>query len=148
MFTIKTVADLERFKKSGLFSPAYCSAVEEYFWQLIESLLPPGVEATDYSLEREGYLVALQTVDDPHNLASVGLPDGLVNSFPGPEWVESVVLVPDNVQIFKLMYLYDNDFCMIFFLDSRLWPDDHQLQDYITEQIAFETLPDEPVERS
>lgn len=147
MFKIKTVADLERFKESGLFSPAYCKAVEEYFWQLIKSLLPPGVEAADYSLEDEGYLVVLQIDDDPHNLSSVGLPDGLVNSFPGPEWVEMITL-SDHSVIFRMMYLYDNDFAMIFYLDSRLWPEDSPLHSFIAEQLEYESSPDEAVERS
>lgn len=149
MFKINNVADLERFKASGLFSPAYCNVIEEYFLQLIESLLPPDVEAIDYSLEssNEGYFIVLQAGDNPHSLPSVGLPEGLVNSFPGPEWVETINL--SDTTVYRLFYLYDNEFFALFHFDSRLWPTDTELHSFLSEQLEYNSMSDEAIsERS
>lgn len=134
MIKIKTKADLTKLKASAEISPAYYDLVETYFLQLVESLCPPDVDPGAYSLELDGYIVVLQSQDDPFRLPEVGFPDGLVSSFPGPEWMELHCLA-DGLQVLQIAYLLDNDFMMIFYVDQALWQADPLLVDFVQDNL-------------
>lgn len=138
MIKIKTKSDLEQLKSTAKVSSDYIVLVESYFLQLLEALCPPEFASDQYDLERDGYVVVLESSDDPHNLAQVGLPHGL-SSFPGPEWSEFHELADGN-KVWQFAYLMDNDFVMIYYFNDCLWPDDPVMQQFLEDQRAAEQL--------
>lgn len=136
MIKIKTKADLKRLETCPSVSPAYYNLVELYFQQLVEALCPLDADLEKYSLENDGYIVVLECSDDPHSLQKIGLPLGLVNSFPGPEWSELHELA-DGTRVYQLAYLLDNDFMIHFYFDSGLWHDDPVMQQFLQEQAEY-----------
>lgn len=139
MIKIKTKSDLKRLEACLEISPAYYNLVELYFLQLIEALCPPESDPEQYSLENDGYIVVLECHDDPHNLQNVGLPLGLAESFPGPEWSELHEL-PDGTKIYQLAYMMTNDYMMFYYFDDRLWRDDQIIQQFLKEQAAYDEI--------
>lgn len=135
MIKIKTKADLEELIVCTEISPAYYQLVEQYFLQLIEALCPPEFNPDQYSLENDGYIVVLTREDNPHKLGQTGLPDGLANSFPGPEWSEYHEL-SDDTYVYQIAYLMDNDYMMIYYMDDCLWQDDPVMQQFLQDQWA------------
>lgn len=119
MYIIRTKTDLQHFIRSGLFSNAYCTAIEEYFNHLTESLAPPGCDPDEYDLTKDGYIVVLQEEDNPYSLPEVGLAEGLMVTFPGPEFIEKEFL-SDGTILFRMVFLYMNDYAMTFFF-SNIW---------------------------
>lgn len=136
MIKIKTKSDLKRLESCPDISPAYYNLVELYFLQLIESLCPPEADLEKYSLENDGYIVVLEYSDNPHNLQKTGLPLGLVNSFPGPEWSELHELA-DGTRVYQLAYLLDNDFMMFYYFTDCLWRKDPLMQQFLKEQAEY-----------
>lgn len=141
MIKIKTKADLNQLKSCTEVSPAYYQLVEEYFSQLIEELCPEDYDPDLYNLERDGYIVVLTSEDNPHKLAEVGLPNGIANSFPGPEWSEYHEL-SDGTNVYQIVYMMTNDFFMIYYLDACLWPNDPIMQQFLQDQWAESTFND------
>lgn len=139
MVKIKTKADLKRLETCPAISPAYYNLVELYFLQLVDALCPMEADPEKYSLENDGYIVVLECTDDPHQLQKTGLPLGLVNSFPGPEWSELHELA-DGTRIYQLAYLMDNDFMMFYYFDELLWHDDPLIQQFLREQAEYGEL--------
>lgn len=138
MIKIKTQADLKQLECCSEISPNYYQLVEQYFYQLIEALCPPESDPNQYNLENDGYIVVLDSQDDPHNLLQVGLPDGLC-SFPGPEWSEFHEL-SDGTNVYQIAFLMDNDYVMIYYMDNRLWQDDPVIQQFLQDQWAEDEL--------
>ncbi len=136
MVIIKTKADLKRLETCPAISPDYHNLVELYFLQLVDALCPLDGDPEKYSLEDDGYIVVLECSDDPHNLQKFGLPLGLVNSYPGPEWSELHELA-DGTRVHQLAYLLDNDFMMFYYLDDGLWHDDPIMQQFLREQAEY-----------
>lgn len=136
MVKIKTKSDLKRLETCPGISPDYYNLVELYFLQLVDALCPMEADPEKYSLENDGYIVVLECTDDPHNLQKTGLPLGLVNSFPGPEWSELHELA-DGTRIYHLAYLLDNDFMMLYYFDELLWHDDPVIQQFLREQAEY-----------
>lgn len=141
MIKIKTKANLEKLRTCTEVSPAYYQLVEQYFFQLIESLCPPELNPDQYNLDNDGYIVVLTSQDDPHKLAEVSLPDGLAQSYPGPEWSECHEL-SDGTNVYQIAFMMDNDFIMIYYMDSRLWQDDPIMQQFLHDQWAEGTFED------
>ncbi len=139
MIKIKTKADLEQLRACPEVITDYYELVENYFLQLIDALCPPEADPDLYSLENDGYIVVLDSRDDPHHLSSVGLPDGLANSFPGPEWSEFHEL-PDGTNVYQIAYMMDNDYIMIYYMDNRLWQNDPVIRQFLGEQWANDAL--------
>lgn len=138
MIKIKTQANLKQLQNCSEISPEYYQLVEQYFFQLIEALCPPEFDPTTYNLENDGYIVLLNSWDNPHNLSEVGLPDGIAQSFFGPEWSEFHQL--SETTICQIAYMYDNDFIMIFFLDQAHWTHDPIMQQFLQDQWAEEDM--------
>ena len=138
MITIKTKDDLDNLRRCPEVSPEYYQLVEQYALQLIGELCPPEYDPDLYSLEKDGYIVVLEKQDNPHQLSEVGLPDGIAQSFYGPEWSEYHAL-PDGTNVYQIAYLINNDFCMIYYMDASLWPDDPLIQDFLRDQWADDT---------
>lgn len=139
MIKIKTKSDLKLLESCPDISPAYYNLVELYFLQLMEALCPPESDPEQYNLENDGYIVVLECQDDPHNLPQVGLPLGLAESFPGPEWSELHEL-PDGTKIHLFAYMMDNDYMMFYYFDSHLWRDDQVIQQFLQEQAAYNEI--------
>lgn len=133
MIIIKTQADLKQLECCSEISPEYYQLVEQYFYQLIEALCPPESDPEQYNLENDGYIVVLDSQDDPHKLPTAGLPDGLANSFPGPEWSELYELA-DGTNVYQIAFMMDNDYMMIYYMDNRLWEDDPVIQQFLQDQ--------------
>ena len=139
MIKIKIKSDLDKLKNHPEISPAYFQLVEEYFSQLIEELCPPDYDPDLYDLERDGYIVVLTNNDNPHKLAEVGLPDGIANSFPGPEWSEYHEL-SDGTKVYQIVYMMTNDFFMIYYMNEQLYPNDPIIQQFLMDQWAEGTF--------
>lgn len=139
MIKIKTIADLIKLKIHPEVNPDYYQLVEGYFSQLIEELCPEDCNPDLYNLERDGYIVVLTSDDDPHKLAEVGLPDGIANSFPGPEWSEYHEL-SDGTNVYQIVYMMTNDFFMIYYMNEQLYPDDPVIQQFLQDQWAEDTF--------
>lgn len=133
MIKIKTKDDLAQLKLCPEISPAYYQLVEKYFFQLTEPFCSPELVPYFYDPENEGYIVVLESRDDPHRLGEVGLPDGIALSFYGPEWSEYHEL-SDGTCVYQVAYLLTNDFIMIYYMDAELWPDDPVMQDFFEGQ--------------
>lgn len=138
MIKVKTKEDLELLRSCPEVSPAYHELVEQYFQQLLESLCPFGLDPYLYSLEKDGYIVVLESRDDPHRLEEVGLPDGIAQSCYGPEWSEYHELA-DGTKVYQIAYLMSNEFVMTYYMDAALWPDDPIIQRFLQDQWADET---------
>lgn len=135
MIEIKTQADLKQLQTCGEISSEYYQLVEQYFYQLIETLCPPKSDPVTYSLENDGYIVVLLSQDDPHDLFEVGLPEGLAGSFFGPEWSELHEL-SDGSKVWQLAYMMDNDYMMFYYLELTLWRDDPIVQQFLEDLWA------------
>lgn len=140
MIKIKTKADLEHLRNCREVSTAYYELVELYFKQLVDALCPPEEDSDLYNLENDGYIVVLDSRDDPHRLSSVGLPDGLANSFPGPEWSEYHEL-PDGTKVYQIAYMMDNDYVMFYYIWDQLWLNDPVIQQFLADQWAEDCFP-------
>lgn len=139
MIKIKTQADLKQLKSCAEVSPDYYQIVAHYTLQLIESLCPLEIDPTQYNLENDGIVVVLTSEDNPHKLAEVGLPDGIANSFPGPEWIEFHEL-SDGTGVYQIVYLFDNSYAVTYYLEKNLWLDDPIIQQFLQEQIAYDEI--------
>lgn len=137
MIKIMTKADLDQLKACAEISPDYYQLVEQYFFDLVDALCPPESDPDQYNLKNDGYIVVLNSQDDPHNLAQTGLPDGLACSFPGPEWSEYYCL-PDGSAVYQIAYMMDNDYVMIYYFESHLWQDDPVIQQFLQDQWTEE----------
>lgn len=141
MIKIKTQADLIQLQSCPEISAAYYQLVANYTFQLIESLRPPELDPTQYSLENDGFVVVLTSEDNPHKLAEVGLPDGIANSFPGPEWIEFHELSDGTgTGVYQIVYMIDNDTIFIYYMDKNLWLDDPIIQQFLQEQAAYDEI--------
>lgn len=136
MIKIQIKSDLRQLENCPSISPDYYNLVELYFLQLVEALCPLDGDPEKYSLENDGYIVVLTSDDNPHQLAEVGLPDGIANTFPGPEWSEFHEL-SDGTGVYQIVYLMDNDFIMSYYIDDRLWQDDPIIQQFLREQAEY-----------
>ncbi len=136
MVIIKTKTDLKQLETCPAISAAYYNFVELYFLQLVDALCPLDADPEKYSLENDGYIVVLECTDDPHNLQNVGLPLGLAESFPGPEWSELHEL-SDGTKIVQIAYMMANDYMMFYYFDDRLWRDDQVIQQFLREQAEY-----------
>lgn len=112
MIEIKTMADLNQLK-TRISAPFY-DVVEEFVLQLLESLTSLDMSPDQYCLENDGYVVVFEQNDTGEKVP--GLINGLINSFPGPEWIEFLPLSCGNV--YQLAYMLDNDFIMIYYLEQ------------------------------
>jgi hypothetical protein len=138
MIKIKTQADLKQLQTCCEISPEYYQLVEQYFYQLIEALCPLDSDPATYNLENNGYRVVLNSWDNPHKLREVGLPDGIAQSFFGPEWSEFHQL--SDQTICQIAYMYDNDFIKMYFLNQAHWTHDPIMQQFLQDQWAEEEI--------
>jgi hypothetical protein len=128
MIKLTTKADPGQLRTCADINPDYYRAVEKHLDQLIAALAPPDADPAQYTLEQDGYLVLGEAGDDRRQLQSVGLPTGLLNSW--PEYIEVLTLADDS-KMYRTAIMYDNDYMMLFYIDSRLFADDQEYQQFL-----------------
>ncbi len=129
MKTIIVQQDLEDIKKESSLNSLYFQQIEIFYKLLVESLRAE-VPAEDFSLKDSGYIVILEAGDDVRDLSSVGLnpeDEGLLGSI--PEYVEKYSA--GQVDYYKIVILYDNEYIMTFF--SQVGIHDDEVEDWLAE---------------
>lgn len=133
MKAIRTAADL-RSVSNSLPKPYIQRLVADF--SMLQRALADGESLDEFSLQDHGYLVILENGDDVRDLSEVGLnpeDEGLLGSM--PEYVETLSL-GDNLQVYKIAVLYDNDYMMFFY--SQVGIHDEEVEEWLREQAVPE----------
>jgi len=139
MIKIKTKADLQILKESKQISRDFYQAIAKQFYELMQAFqeFDESDQSEDkFSLEEFGYLVILTTSDNIHELTSVGLPCGLVNSW--PEYIDPVAL--EHGVAYNIAVMYDNEFMMFFWVDSNLYQQDELFHAFLSDYLGFQSM--------
>ena len=136
MKTVKTLQDRRELKRQDSISKALFDHIEEYFFELVESL-SEGKDINEFSLEESGYMVILEKGDDVRNLEEVGLnpkDKGLLGTY--PEWVE-VKKLSDGSEIYQIGVLYNNDYMQLFY--SYRGQFDKEVEEFLADEAGIIT---------
>lgn len=129
METVKRLADIAVLRNAGKLPSMLINRLEEYFLLLHEGL-GNGAPLELFDLTDHGYFVILELGDDPDHLGSVGLSEGLCNSW--PEWCD-VFWNDENTQYFRIAQMFDNDYMQFFFVPSGVFGS--EVDEWLLDQI-------------
>lgn len=135
MRIIKTKECLTKLKEANALNPLLLEYLEEYFQSLFETFAE-GEPEEEFSLDRYGYIVILESGDNTKDLSSVGLnscESGLLGS--NPEFVNKLYLpnkgVPQALEVYQTFVLFDNEYGQNFF--SVAGTLDNETEAFLTE---------------
>lgn len=127
MIEIFCQTDLEKFKASNSYPPAFAEFLQTRFLELKQCMEKYFKEVGEFNLKEFGHMVVLEKSDNLRDLSEAGL-NNFFNSV--PEAVEEIVMPEFNV--YQVSNIYNNDYMMIFYLPKgefeAIYP---ELQDYL-----------------
>lgn len=132
MRIIKTIHNIRELQKDNLLPQKYLKYIEKFFYQQYK-VLADKETIENFSLEKYGYIVILESNDDVRDLRETGLnaqTGGLLGA--SPEYVELETL-EDGTQIYKVAILYNNEYIMFFF--SEVGQFDEEVESWLKEQV-------------
>jgi len=130
MRIIKSQQDLVVLRSAEALPVALLDQTEYYFLQLRDELEDEA--ENEFRLDGCGYIVVLEAGDNIRDLGNVGLSlenSGLLGCC--PEYVE-LLDVGGELQAYKFVVLYDNDYLMTFFMQSGAH--DEEVEQWLKDQ--------------